>query len=242
MPTQTLIVGDCRHALAPYGPFDLLIADPPYAETNLEWDKKVEGWIQAARQIAKPNATMWVFGSMRLLMDTAQEFRKSGWKYAQDIVWEKHNGSNMLANRFRRVHEHAVQFYIGKWHDCYNNVQLVNEAVARVVRSKRGPQHWEKITKSVYRSEDGGPKLMRSVIYMRSSHGFALHPTEKPASLLEILIRASCPPEGIVADLFAGSGAAGEAALRTSRHYVGTETDPAQLTKAQSRLLHLLPL
>ena len=48
---------------------------------------------------------------MRFFMTTAERFAENGWKYAQDIVWEKHNGSGFHADRFKRVHEHAVQFY-----------------------------------------------------------------------------------------------------------------------------------
>ena len=33
-----------------------------------------------------------------------------GWRYCQDIVWEKPNGSGFAKDRFKRVHEHAVQF------------------------------------------------------------------------------------------------------------------------------------
>ena len=89
---------------------------------------------------------------------------------------------------------------------------------------------------------DGGPRIMRSVIYMRSAHGRAIHPTEKPDALTEILIRTSCPPDGIVGDLFAGSGSAGEAAGRAGRHYVGCEINPAMAARARERIAALLPL
>ncbi len=35
------------------------------------------------------------------------------------------------------------------------------------------------IEQTPYASVDGGPRLMRSVIPMRSMHGRAIHPTEK---------------------------------------------------------------
>jgi site-specific DNA-methyltransferase (adenine-specific) len=82
---------------------------------------------------------------------------------------------------------------------------------------------------------------MRSVVAMRSMHGRAIHPTEKPVDLLALLIRTSCPPGGTVGDLFAGSGAAGEAALRNGRTYVGCEIDPAYHARASLRLSALAP-
>ncbi len=236
-------IGDCRTDLLERGPFDMLLADPPYGDTSLAWDKRCEGWIEAAAALVKPTGSMWVFGSMRMFQTEGESFRASGWRFAQDIVWEKHNGSGFHADRFKRVHEHACQYYRGAWGDVFNDVQTTPDAVQRVVKRKKGrPAHMGHIEQGPYQSEDGGPRIMRSVIAMRSMHGRAIHPTEKPSDLLEILIRTSCPPDGIVGDLFAGSGAAGEAAMRAGRRYAGCEIDPAMVLKANDRLGQLLPL
>ena len=82
---------------------------------------------------------------------------------------------------------------------------------------------------------------MRSVIYVRNCHGRAIHPTEKPSALLEILIRTSCPEGGLLGDWFAGSGAAGEACRLSGRRYIGCEIDPDMAERARSRLASLLP-
>lgn len=239
-----IITGDCRMALARHGPFDLLIADPPYGDTSLDWDKRVDGWLQTARAMLKPTGSLWVFGSMRFFIDSGHLMRDAGFRLAQDIVWEKHNGSAFHADRFKRVHEHAVQFYNvnAKWTDIYNEVQKTGDATARTVRRKRRPSHTGHIEASAYASEDGGPRIMRSVIFMPSCHGRAIHPTEKPDALLEILIRTSCPADGLVGDLFAGSGSAGEASRRAGRDYVGTEIDPIMAQKARDRLSGQLAL
>lgn len=241
-----VISGDCRNDLAQYGPFDLLIADPPYGDTSLEWDKRVEGWADAAFQMLRPNGSMWVFGSMRYFLTESRSFVRafSPWRYAQDIVWEKHNGSGFHADRFKRVHEHVVQFYRAedKWANVFNDVQKTPDATARAVRRKKSPTHTGHIEASAYESHDGGPRIMRSVVFARSAHGRAIHPTEKPVDLLEILIRTSCPPGGSVGDLFAGSGAAGEAARNCGRYYVGCEVDADMAEKARQRLASKLPL
>lgn len=240
-----IITGDCRTELAAHGPFNMLLADPPYGDTSLAWDKRVGGWVKAAYDLLQPNGSIWVFGSMRFFIDTGAEFAAAGFKLAQDVVWEKHNGSGLHGDRFKRVHEHAVQFYrsIDKWSAVFNEVQKTNDATARTVRRKTKPQHHQGTrSASFYESEDGGPKIMRSVIFMRSCHGRAIHPTEKPDALLEILIRTSCPVDGLVGDMFAGSGAGGEAAMRSGRRYVGTEFDRAMAEKARVRLSGLLPL
>lgn len=182
---------------------------------------------------------------MRFFMESGPQFTAAGWRYAQDIVWEKHNGSGFHADRFKRVHEHVVQFYrdTAKWADVFNEVQTTPDAIERHVRRKKGrPAHMGNIDAAPYHSEDGGPRIMRSVVGMPSMHGKAIHPTEKPSDLIEILIRTSCPRGGAVGDMFAGSGAAGEAAMRAGRRYVGTEIDQEMAGRARDRLAGLLPL
>ena len=233
-----LLQGDCRDVMVREGPFDCIIADPPYGDTSLSWDKMVRGWERVARDRLKPTGSMWVFGSLRYFMLAHRPMRRAGLRVAQEIVWEKHNGSGFHADRFKRVHELAVQVVRDDavWADVYNDVQTTPDATAKTVRRKRRPTHTGHIDAGHYVSEDGGPRLMRSVIYARSCHGRAIHPTEKPVDLLEILIRTSCPPGGIVGDFFAGSGAAGDAAIMCGRSYVGCELDADYAAAAQLRL------
>jgi site-specific DNA-methyltransferase (adenine-specific) len=46
------------------------------------------------------------------------------------------------------------------------------------------------------------------------------YPTQKPLGILRRIVRASCPPGGVVLDYFAGSGTAGEAARESGRRFV----------------------
>lgn len=233
-----IILGDCRKVMAEHGPFDLIIADPPYGDTSLEWDKICRGWERVAHDVLKPTGSMWVFGSLRFFMGAHRPMRAAGLRVTQEIIWEKHNGSGFHADRFKRVHELAVQVVRtdATWSEVYNEVQTTPDATPRTVRRKGRPAHTGNIGAAHYVSEDGGPRIMRSVIYARSCHGRAIHPTEKPVDLLEILIRTSCPPGGLIGDFFAGSGAVGEAAAIIGRSYIGTEISPEYHRKASARL------
>ena len=64
---------------------------------------------------------------------------------------------------------------------------------------------------------------MRSVIPVRSMHGRAIHPTEKPVGILDPLIAYACPPGGLVVDPFAGSGTTLEAPRCPGRQAIGVE-------------------
>lgn len=76
-----------------------------------------------------------------------------------------------------------------------------------------------------YVSRDGGPRLMRSVQYMKSTHGFAVHPTQKPVGIILPLLKYSCPPDGIVLDLFAGGCSTLVAAQQLGFRGIGIEID-----------------
>lgn len=64
--------------------------------------------------------------------------------------------------------------------------------------------------------------------------------TEKPLSLLEVLISESSQPGELVLDPFMGSGAVGHAALRIGRHFIGSDISPKSLAYANRRIQGLL--
>jgi site-specific DNA-methyltransferase (adenine-specific) len=240
-----ILVGDCRERMAeiPDGSVDCIIADPPYGETSLPWDKWVAGWPDMMLRVLKPTGSMWVFGSQRMFFQNVAEFAR--WSLVQDIVWEKHNGTGLFADRFRRVHEIALQFIpaTSKWADIYREPIYTNDATARVIRKKARPAHWIGATgDTVYRSEDGGPRLQRSVIFARSEHSRAFHPTQKPIAIVEPLLLYSCPIGGVVLDPFAGSGTTGLVAQRHGRSAILIEAAPSYAAIISERLRDDAPL
>jgi site-specific DNA-methyltransferase (adenine-specific) len=224
------------------GPFDIILADPPYGDTGLAWDRRVEGWLSSAHAALKPCGSMWVFGSLRFFASTFPQFREAGWRYIQEIIWQKTAGTNFQADRFRRVHELVVHFRHAdtRWRDVHNEVQTTPDAIAKTALRRVSPPHTGRIGAHLYRSIAGGPRIMHSVILHRNCRGYAIHPTEKPVGVLEILIRTSCPPGGLVGDWFAGSGAVGEACHSTGRRYLGCEIEPEMAERARARIATVL--
>jgi site-specific DNA-methyltransferase (adenine-specific) len=220
--------GDCRKIMTawPSGVADACITDPPYGDTSLEWDRRCDLWMHQVSRVLKPNASVWIFGSMRFIVTMFDEMAAWDFKYAQDIVWQKQNGTGFQNDRFRRVHEHAVQFYRGAWADVYKDPQFTNDATAKTVRRKTRPTHTGHIDAGHYVSEDGGPRLQTSVIEVANEHGNALHPTQKPLGIIAPLIRYSVPVGGLVIDPFMGSGSTGIAAELLGRQFAGCEMNP----------------
>jgi site-specific DNA-methyltransferase (adenine-specific) len=227
----TLYHGDCRAIMPLLPECDAVITDPNYGETSLDWDRWVDLWPALA--LAKTRQ-LWCFGSTRMFWDRRADF--FGWKLAQDIVWEKHNGSGSAADRFRRVHEMALHFYQGEWGTLYHEPVTTPDATKRTVRRKNRPPHWGDIGAQAYASEDGGPRLMRSVIYVRSCHGHAQNETEKPEGIVRPLVEYSVPPGGLVIDMFAGHATTLLVARQLGRRAIGIELREEQCEKAARRL------
>ena len=227
----TLYHGDFREMLPALGRYDAIVTDPPYGETSLDWDRWPDGWPSLLTHTA---SSMWCFGSMRMFLDRRDEF--ADWKLSQDVVWEKHNGSGFHADRFRRVHEHALHWYRGDWSEVRHDPQVTNDATARTVRSKRRPAHTGHIDRTPYVSQDGGPRLMTSVMYAPSMYGTAINPTEKPVAIVEPLIAYAVARGGIVLDPFAGSGSTGVAARNLGVRSVLIEAREEQCEATARRL------
>ena len=245
--TVQIITGDCREIMStlPDASFDCILTDPPYGETSLAWDKRVGNWPSLVRRLLKPTGSMWVFGSLRMFMEDAAVFHEAGWRMSHDVVWEKHNGSGLFNDRFRRVHEVAVHWYLSdtKWKNVWKAPQFTNDATARTVRKKTRPAQWIGATgDTTYRSEDGGPRLMRSVQFVRSEHSRAQHPTQKPLGIVEPLLRYACPVGGHVLDPFGGSGTTGLAAKQNGMDATIIEISPAYAAIASNRLVNDSPL
>jgi len=231
-----LYVGDCREILPALGlEADLVLADPPYGETSPAWDRWPDGWLEAAATVSR---SLWCFGSLRMFLAHAGEFTEAGWKLSHDGVLEKSAGSGPSKDRLRRVHETITHWYRGRWGDIYHVTPRVahdgpnvgsraNGAVPHLTGGARKLRTWT----------DDGTRYARTVMRAKANRGgLNIHPNQKPAHVLEVLISYGCPRGGLVVAPFAGSGSDLEAARNLGRRAIGVELDPEQAEKAARRL------
>lgn len=227
----TLFHGNALEVMPQLGRVDAVVTDPPYGRKHLKWDIWPAGWPEA---VARVTDQLWCFGTFHMFWEQRHEFDM--WRDGQDVIWEKHNGSNPANDRFRRVHEHAVHFYRGDWSSLYIKPQYTNDATARQIRRKRRTPQWGAIGEHVFVSEDGGPRLMTTVIYVRGCHGYAVNETQKPEGIVAPLVAYSVPPGGTVLDPFAGSGTTLVVARRQGMRSIGIEARREQCELIVERL------
>lgn len=225
----TLYCADYRTALPFFPRAAAVVTDPPYGETSLDWDVWPSGWPAALAPIAPQ---LWCFGSMRMFLEQRTEFDR--WKLAQDIVWEKQNGSGFSDDRFKRVHEFALHFYQGDWKALHRNPPMVPGPPQRYVRNAR-PPHAGKIG-SFSDAEARTERIMRSVIQVANCHGYAVNETQKPEGIVRPLLEYSVPPGGIVVDCFAGSGTVLAVARQLGMKAVGCEKRESQCAEIVKRI------
>lgn len=241
MSTARIITGDVREVLPglPLASFDVAIADPAYGETSIAWDKRLAGWPALVRPLLKPSGSLWCFGSLRSFLEMRDDL--ADWRLAQDLVWEKQNGSGFTSasGRFVRVHELAAHFYPAdvEWGGVYRNVQTQPgkpRPNAKIKSRGQVPHQGGGTAGGSYDYKE--TRLARSVQYEPNCHGHAIHPTQKPLGIQQLIIRYSCPPGGNVLALFAGSGSTLIAARREGCGSLGIEIDPEMAAKARVAL------
>ncbi len=56
------------------------------------------------------------------------------------------------------------------------------------------------------------------------------YPTQKPIAILRRIVTTSSPPQGLVADFFAGSGTTGAAAYESGRRFLMVDNSPEAIS------------
>jgi site-specific DNA-methyltransferase (adenine-specific) len=238
--TAVIYLGDCREVLPSLDVQpDACVADPPYGTTSAAWDRWPPGWVAAVGAALPKNASLWSFGTAATFLKHHGEF--AGWKYGQEALWLKRNGSGPGSrDRLLVVHEWAYQWYRGRWTDLHHEWERERSGgMDKSTRHRRlttaaGHRRSDRETAYV----DDGYRQPRSVrvIEAPSVRYQKRHQDEKPVKVVADLVREGTPPGGLVLDPFGGVGTSAVAARMVGRRAVLIEGDEASCEKAAARL------
>lgn len=238
----------CEDALAglariPDGSIDLILTDPPYnlgkdygnasdqqsVEAYLAW---TEEWVNAALPKLKANGSLYIFLTWRFAPEIFVMLKKR-MTMMNEIIWDRRVPSMGGSVRsFSSVHD-TIGFFVNR-KDYYFDLDSVRVPYDEATKKAR--------TRSIFVGakwlEVGyNPKDLWSVSRLHREHPErADHPTQKPLEIIERMIKASCPPGGVVLDPFMGSGTTAIAAKRLGRQFAGFELNPDYCAIIEARL------
>ena len=85
-------------------------------------------------------------------------------------------------------------------------------------------------------TDDGRKKSIDNPFLRGETARRNVHPTVKPCSLMQWLVRLVTPPGGLVLDPFMGSGSTGVGCMREGFRFIGMEQDPSYVEIARARI------
>ena len=246
--TIQLYRGDCLEVMdsliAMGVKVDAIITDPPYGTTTCKWDSVIpfaDMW-KRLKLLRKDNAPIVLFGSEPF----SSTLRMSNIKeYKYDIIWEKERPTNIftIKKQVGKVHENISIFY--KKQPTYN--PQFEKAIQPTNNNKnKNKSQQSKMNKTevfgdfvfeISDTYDNSKRYPRSIIKVnRGTKSIRFHPTQKPVSLMEYLIKTYTNEGDTVLDFTMGSGTTGVACKRLNRNFIGIEKENKYFNIAKQRI------
>ncbi len=229
---------DVARAIEP-GSVDLVYADPPFNTGKARigragayrdaWPthELYIGWLR--ERLAATAPLLKRTGSILLHLEPAVSHRArvvldellGADRFVNSLVWAYGLGGSS-PRRFARKHD-DILFYCVDPGQYYFDPPMVPATSRRMA---------------------GAMKKATDVLDIPSINNMATErtgwPTQKPLALLDVLVRACCPPGGTVFDPCCGSGTTLVAALGAGRTAIGADASPAAVELTSQRLRECL--
>ena len=237
---NTIYNEDCLEGMKriPDKSVDMILCDLPYGTTANKWDTIIPFeplWEQYERVI-KDNGAIVLTASQpftsALVMSNLEWF-----KY--EWVWDKHIPRNFINAKIMPMQKHENVLVFGKGKLNYYPQMTKREKPVRV-------KNYSKKKNSAYKLNSDGTDNEHRVYTHRNpdtiivgkweANKGKVHPTQKPVSLMEYLIKTYTVEGETVLDNCMGSGTTAIACLNTDRQYIGFELDKDYYNIAQDRI------
>ena len=241
-----IICGDALTELKklPSESVDLILTDPPYNITACKWDKKIdlEKLWQELLRISK-NKTPILFTASQpftsiLVMSNLKMFK-------HEWIWQKAVGSNFATLKYQPMKEHeSILVFCKRTPNYYPQLEarkgsgkersqyqyksntISGEAINKLKTNRSGGKYY-----------DENKRFPSSVQFFNNrGKDRGLHPTQKPVTLFEYLIRTYSNENDLVLDPFCGSGTTCLAAKKLKRKYLGIDLLENYCQLARERL------
>jgi len=225
---------------------DLLIADPPYNQTQSFSDTKfwriddedyeafTESWLVSLLPTLHPEASVYICSDWRSSQAVHRVCTRH-LKVRNRITWEREKGRGAKRN-WKSACEDI--WFCTMARDYYFDVDAVKlkRRVLAPYRVGGSPKDWDETGGGNFRLTHPSNIWTDLTVPFWSMPENTEHPTQKPEKLVAKLILASCPPGGLVLDPFLGVGTTSVVARKLGRDFVGIDIDEYYCCLAEKRL------
>ena len=241
-----IINQDCIEGMKeiPDSTVDLIVADPPYnlnknfgkwdenkkKDIWLPWSKE---WLDQCKRVLKDDGSIFVYGIHHHLCWLQCYMIEIGLEYRRQIIWYYENGFSGYKNTLQAHYEPLLWF---SKTDKYK-YEIIREPYKSSERLKN------KITKNgkVWTPHPDGRMAgdvwrFPTLAGKRFKEEKVNHPTQKPLSISERIIRHFSEHNDIVLIPFAGSGSECVASKKLNRNFIAFELNEEYIEIANKRL------
>jgi len=238
-PAMKLINDDCLKVLPTLKDksIDLILTDPPYGTTQCKWDSIIPFdlmWKELKR-IIKDNGCIALFGNepfSSYLRTSNIEWFKYDW------IWQKQQGTNPLSVNYMPLKDYEIISIFYKQKPTYNPQMTFGKPYKSYKSTTKKIGEVYGSASSQHRDNPDGSRFPKMILYFKTKRG--LHPTQKPVTLLEYLIKTYTNENDVVLDFTMGSGSTGIACKNLSREFIGIELDKKYFDIAKNRINSIL--
>lgn len=228
-----IINGDCLNEMKniPDKSIDMILCDLPYGTTACKWDVVIpfEPLWKEYKRIIKDRGCIALFGSEPF----SSHLRMSNIKdYKYDWIWNKKLAGNGILAKQQPLKIHEI-------------VSIFNSKIYYPIKTKGKFRKKMKLKTSEINGGKGFCfETENDQYYPVSIQEYGIgnlrtnrnHPTEKPVTLLEYLIKTYTLENETVLDNTMGSGSTGVACINTNRNFIGIEKDLNYFNIAEKRI------
>ena len=214
---------------------DAIITDPPYGTTACKWDTIIpfDDMWERLNKLIKLNGVIALFSDNPFSSKLINSNIKN---YKYDWIWEKEQGKNFQhCKRMPLKKTEYINIFYNK-QPLYNPQGLIKleKPIIKSNKGKGGNLGHLSSEKKRKTYEQWYTNYPSNILKFNADRG--LHPTQKPVSLLEYLIKTYTNENELVLDFTMGSGSCGIASINTNRKFIGIELDENYFNTAKERI------
>ena len=227
-----VICGDCLPILKslPDKCIDLVLTDPPYGVTALEWDNDDTDWIKDILRVIKDKGAIVIFATQPFTSKVIQNYKTY---YKHSWVWNKKQSGSFLLAQYQplKITEDVIVLSWGT--PNFYPIMRKGQLRTKGGTSKKS-ELYEALGSEQTINDDYFPT---NIIEISNANKLnRVHPTQKPVALMEYLIQTYSKPDDLILDPFLGSGTTAVACKKLNRRFIGIEISPEYCKIAEQRL------